>query len=145
MELKLSGQSFKWTFLRAEVQMAILGIDFLRAYKLWTRLLANWSRVVLALPSPPSHLTVGRQLWPSSHQLFLVLLAGQPLHHQLSLVLLARQPHHHQQFLLLASRQSHHHLQPQSPVIRCFRCCRQQSRAAGWLLSSFCFSVTRTL
>jgi hypothetical protein len=28
VQLKLSGQCFKWTFLQAEVQMAILGIDF---------------------------------------------------------------------------------------------------------------------
>ncbi len=34
MELRLSGQLFKWTFLQAELQIAILGIDFLRAYKL---------------------------------------------------------------------------------------------------------------
>jgi hypothetical protein len=86
MELKLSGQVFKWPFLQAEVQMAILGVDFLRAYKLSV---ANWSRMV----------------HPSSHQLFLVLLARQPLH-PLFLVLLARQPHHHQCFLLLAIRQS---------------------------------------
>ncbi len=33
-QLQLSGQRFKWTFLQAEVQMAILGIDFLRAFKL---------------------------------------------------------------------------------------------------------------
>ncbi len=31
MQLKLSVQLFKWTFLQAEVQMAILGIEFLRA------------------------------------------------------------------------------------------------------------------
>jgi hypothetical protein len=34
VQLKLSGQCFKWIFLQAEVQMAILGIDFLRAFKL---------------------------------------------------------------------------------------------------------------
>jgi hypothetical protein len=34
VQLKLSGQCFKWTFLQAEVQMAILGIDFLRAFEL---------------------------------------------------------------------------------------------------------------
>jgi hypothetical protein len=34
VELKLSGQRFKWTFLQAGVQMAILEIDFLTAYKL---------------------------------------------------------------------------------------------------------------
>ncbi len=34
VQLKLSGQRFKWTFLQAKVQMAILGIDFLRAFKL---------------------------------------------------------------------------------------------------------------
>jgi hypothetical protein len=31
VQLKLSVQVFKWTFLQAEVQMAILGIDFLMA------------------------------------------------------------------------------------------------------------------
>jgi hypothetical protein len=34
VQLKLSGQCLKWTFLQVEVQMAILGIDFLRAFKL---------------------------------------------------------------------------------------------------------------
>ncbi len=34
VKLKVSRQCFKWTFLQAEVYMAILGIDFLRAFKL---------------------------------------------------------------------------------------------------------------
>jgi hypothetical protein len=34
VKLMLSGQHFEWTSLQAEVQMAILGIDFQRAFKL---------------------------------------------------------------------------------------------------------------
>jgi hypothetical protein len=34
VQIKLSGHLFEWTFLQAEVQMAILGMDFLRAFKL---------------------------------------------------------------------------------------------------------------
>ncbi len=50
VQLKLSGLCFKWTFLQAGVQMAILGIDFLRALScLWIQLLASWSRMYTGL------------------------------------------------------------------------------------------------
>ncbi len=34
MKLQLAGQHFTWNFLLADVSMAILGIDFLRAHNL---------------------------------------------------------------------------------------------------------------
>ncbi len=105
----------------AELQMATLGIDFLRAYKLSVdpaagKLVQDGTGLTF---SPPSPFPVGRQLRLMCPQLFLVLLARQPLH-QLFLVLLARQPLQHLLFPVLMARRPlllHFPLHPHSPVI----------------------------
>jgi hypothetical protein len=71
--------------------MATLGIDFLRVYKLSVdpaagKLVQDGTGLTF---SPPSPFSVGRQLRLMCPQLFLVLLARQPLQHQLFPVLMA--------------------------------------------------------
>ncbi len=76
VQLKLSGRCFKWTFLQLKSRWPSWGlISSGLSSCLWIQPLASWSRMVLALPSPPSPFPVGQQLWPSCPQLILVLLA----------------------------------------------------------------------
>ena len=71
VDLKLSGQSFKWTFLQAEVQMAILGIDFLKAHRLSVdpaggRLVQTGTGLVLTAITSPSRATASAIRTPAA-------------------------------------------------------------------------------
>jgi hypothetical protein len=120
----VSDQCFKWTFLQAEVRMAILGIDFLRAFKLSVDPAAGslvpgtgLTLCTISLSSGPTASAIVSKLtlvllgrWPYlqsiTHQLFLVLMARQFLHQQLFLGIMVGWPLHLQLVLVLMARWS---------------------------------------